>query len=315
MKFITGTKEHTNQIVELLKITLGESLTKKTAEFWNWKHNENPFGTSKIILAFDGGLLIGVRAFMCWEFTNKQATIKCVRAVDTAVHPNYQGKGIFLKLTNAALEDCKKDGVHIVFNTPNKISKIGYLKLGWVEIGKLPIRLSFPLKIPRIYNKQLISELLADYEINSTDELDFNTFCNIFSTPLSSNFLNWRYVNCPISKYYNISKTDKYSIIFRIKKVKSFFEMRLCEVLINKGDSCSNEAVLNVIKIIKIIRPAYISCAKSDSIPSSFFSKLFFLPILKVGPIVTVKNVNYQSFESFKNFEIWQPTIGCLELF
>ena len=49
MKFISGTDEHTSQIVELLKITLGESLTKKTVEFWNWKHNENPFGKSKII--------------------------------------------------------------------------------------------------------------------------------------------------------------------------------------------------------------------------------------------------------------------------
>ena len=139
MKFVTGTEEHTRQIVELLKITLGESLTKKTIEFWNWKHTENPFGKSKIILAFDGEMLVGVRAFMCWQFSNATETIKCVRAVDTAVHPSYQGKGIFSKLTIRSLDECKKDNISIVFNTPNKISKIGYLKLGWVDIGKLPL--------------------------------------------------------------------------------------------------------------------------------------------------------------------------------
>jgi hypothetical protein len=52
MKFIAASKEHSNQIVELLKIALGESLMPKSVKFWNWKHNENPFGKSKIILAF-----------------------------------------------------------------------------------------------------------------------------------------------------------------------------------------------------------------------------------------------------------------------
>ena len=315
MKFVIGTSEHTTQIVELLKITLGESLTKKTVEFWNWKHNQNPFGASKIILAFDGDLLIGVRAFMCWEFINKNEIVKCVRAVDTAVHPNYQGKGVFSKLTKVALDDCQKDGIDIVFNTPNKISKIGYLKLGWVEIGKLPIRLSFPLKIPRIYNEQALTELLSGYEINSINNFDFNTISKKISTPLTSVFINWRYVNCPINKYYNISKTNEYILIFRIRKVKLFTEMRLCEVAFNGNNICINDAISRLKSIIKMVRPAYVSCANNDSIPPTFFKKLFFLPSLKIGPIVTLKNVNYQAFESFKNFEIWQPTLGCLELF
>jgi GNAT superfamily N-acetyltransferase len=315
MRFVTGTEEHTSQIVELLKITLGESLTKKTVEFWDWKHNENPFGKSKMILAFDGEMLVGVRAFMCWQFSNVSETLKCVRAVDTAVHPSYQGKGIFSKLTMAALDDCKNDNIKLVFNTPNKISKIGYLKLGWIEIGKLPLRLLFPFKIPRIYNEKLLRELLANCEIGKINKLNINTNTNKFSTPLNFDYINWRYTNCPIDRYYCITKTDKFLIIFRIKKVKSFVEMRLCEVVINNNEFSINEAVKNIRKVIKIIRPAFVSCVNNDNILSAFFTKLYFFPNLKVGPIVTLKNINYNCFEDFKNYNIWQPTLGCMELF
>ena len=315
MKFIAGTEEYTCQIVELLKITLGESLTKKTLEFWNWKHNENPFGKSKIILAFDGELLVGVRAFMCWRFSSAKESIKCVRAVDTAVHPSYQGKGIFSKLTMAALNDCKKDNIKLVFNTPNKISKIGYLKMGWIEIGKLPLRLTLPLQIPRIYNKKLLCELLADYEIGKANELNINTLTNKFSTPLSMDYINWRYTNCPIDNYYSISKANKFIVIFRIKKVKTFIEMRLCEVAIKNEEFCITEAVSSIKKLIKIVRPVFLSSADNDNIPTAFFNKLNFSPKLKVGPIVTLRNINYDSFEDFKKYKIWEPTLGCMELF
>ena len=315
MKFIAASKEHSNQIVELLKITLGESLLPKSVDFWNWKHNENPFGQSKTILAFDNEKLIGVRAFMCWQFSNNNEIVKCVRAVDTAVHPNYQGKGIFSKLTLAALEDCKKSDISLVYNTPNKVSKIGYLKLGWVELGKLPLRLSFPLRIPRIYNEELLIQHLKSYEIGKINEVNITTNSDKFSTQLNANYLNWRYVNCRIGRYYSIVKANEFFIIFRFKKVKSFTELRLCEVAIDNNKASIDEAISSIKEVIKIVRPAFVSCANNDGIASSFYSKLFFLPNLKIGPIVTLKNINSTNFQEFKNYKIWQPTLGCMELF
>jgi N-acetylglutamate synthase-like GNAT family acetyltransferase len=37
-------------IVELLKLSLGESLMPKSEAFWRWKHIDNPFGKSPVIL-------------------------------------------------------------------------------------------------------------------------------------------------------------------------------------------------------------------------------------------------------------------------
>lgn len=55
-------------IVSLLKLSLGEGLIPKSETYWNWKHKENPFGASEILLADEEGQLIGVRAFMRWNW-------------------------------------------------------------------------------------------------------------------------------------------------------------------------------------------------------------------------------------------------------
>jgi len=86
-------------IVSLLKVSLGESLMPKSEAFWRWKHVDNPFGKSPVLLACKGDMLIGVRAFMRWEWKRESIIYKSVRAVDTATHPEYYGNGIFKKLT------------------------------------------------------------------------------------------------------------------------------------------------------------------------------------------------------------------------
>ena len=59
--------------------------------------------------------------------------------MDTATHPDFQGKGIFTTLTLGAIPDLRDDGVDLVFNTPNDKSRPGYLKMGWSEVGRVPV--------------------------------------------------------------------------------------------------------------------------------------------------------------------------------
>jgi len=51
-------------IVALLKASLGEALVKKTAAIWQYKHRDNPFGRSLVLVAEENDQIIGVRAFM-----------------------------------------------------------------------------------------------------------------------------------------------------------------------------------------------------------------------------------------------------------
>ena len=127
MEVREATEEDIPAIVNLLKQSLGESLMPKSEKYWRWKHLENPFGKSPVLLCWEGKTLIGVRAFLRWEWALQGKVIRAVRAVDTATHPDYQGKGIFKKLTLSLVDTCTKAGDKFVFNTPNKQSKPGYL--------------------------------------------------------------------------------------------------------------------------------------------------------------------------------------------
>ena len=103
-----------------------------------WKHEENAFGPSPAWVAVDGDRIAGFRVLMRWEFVDAAGSVRAVRAVDTATHPDYQGQGIFTRLALHALDELRADGVDFVFNTPNDQSRPGYLKMGWQVVGRLP---------------------------------------------------------------------------------------------------------------------------------------------------------------------------------
>src|SRR5690554_5723295 len=103
---------------------------------WLWKHHANPFGPSLGAAAYSQtGELVGLRAFMQWRLKNANRTFQAVRAVDTAVHPEFQRRGLFSRLTRTALEELAQKNIDLVFNTPNHRSGPGYQKLGWRLLG------------------------------------------------------------------------------------------------------------------------------------------------------------------------------------
>ena len=93
-------------VLALLRDTLGKRPEDPYETFFHWKHRENPFGRSPAWLAEHEHRVVGYRTFLRWEFTSPQgARIRAVRAVDTATHRDFRGRGIFQRLTLAALDD------------------------------------------------------------------------------------------------------------------------------------------------------------------------------------------------------------------
>lgn len=123
-------------ILDLLRVSMGRDHDDRFSALFRWKHLENRFGRSPMWVACDDDRIVGLRTLMRWEFERDGETARCVRAVDTATHPDYQGRGIFRQLTMAALPELEREGVQFVFNTPNTQSRPGYLKMGWTEIGR-----------------------------------------------------------------------------------------------------------------------------------------------------------------------------------
>lgn len=123
---------------ELLARCMGDAFGReKSARLWKWKHRDNPAGESVGLAAFSQkGELVGLRPFMRWRLRGADgAEVSAVRAVDTAVHPDWRRSGLFSRMTVAALEQLAENGVDLVFNTPNDLSGPGYRKTGWHLLG------------------------------------------------------------------------------------------------------------------------------------------------------------------------------------
>ncbi len=134
-----ATAEDRPAIIELCRAALGWGDDPRFEQLFSWKHDENAFGPSYMWVATDGDRIVGLRAFMRWEFARRGEMLRAVRAVDTATHPDYQGKGLFTAMTMHGLDEIRDDGIDFVFNTPNDKSRPGYVKMGWREVGKLPV--------------------------------------------------------------------------------------------------------------------------------------------------------------------------------
>ena len=134
----------TPAVLDLLTVSLAGGPTgTRSAEQFDWKHRRNPFGASAGLVAeTPDGRLAGVRLFMRWEWHDGACgrTLRAVRPVDTATHPDFQGRGVFRRLTLELLEQVAGEA-DLVFNTPNGNSLPGYRAMGWHELGQVPVSL------------------------------------------------------------------------------------------------------------------------------------------------------------------------------
>jgi hypothetical protein len=144
---------------------------------------------------------------MRWEWERAGEVVRAVRAVDTATHPEFQGRGIFSRLTLAALPELASDGVQFVFNTPNDQSRPGYLKMGWQEIGRAracvrPLSLPGAVRLARSRTPAAHWSEPASFGLAATEVLGAPELAALlatrprsdrFRTHVDAEFLAWRY--------------------------------------------------------------------------------------------------------------------------
>lgn len=205
-------------VLDVLRDSLGETpLLKRTPALFSWKHQRNPFGRSIILLAESEGRIAGVRAFMRWNLTTAAGdVIRCVRAVDTATHPDFQRRGIFSKLTMAAVEAARADGVHMIFNTPNPKSEAGYLKMGWSEVGSIGIQIRPTL---RMIKAEADPDALPDpatWLRTVTQAADLpteNRPAAGLRTTRGSAYLAWRFEQHPTANYFQAGTAEGTAVL------------------------------------------------------------------------------------------------------
>jgi predicted N-acetyltransferase YhbS len=300
------------EILEVLKASLGETSSKKTEAGWRYKHVGNPFGKSLVLVAVENDKIIGVRALMRWKWQLENQIFSALRAVDTATHPEHQGKGVFKKLTLRAIEIAKEQSDHFIFNTPNTQSLPGYLKMGWEEVDKLKIRVRPVNPLNWLANQQLkvyeIKNNSSDFQlaglISKYNKL--NGAENKLFTLKSPQYLSWRYENNPLQKY-EVEADEDFYLAGYIKQHKYFKELRITEHIFSNDPGLQklNRAVKEFSK--KFGAHIITSSGLNSGLGISG----------NYGPVLTLRNVNLDSVLNHELLQLnnWSYTLGDLELF
>ena len=294
-----ATPQDIPQIVDLLRLSLGDVSTTKSERYWRWKHVDNPFGASHILLAEEDGVLVGVRAFMQWRWTDGQRQYTALRAVDTATHPEYRGRGIFKKLTLQLIAERTEAGDDFIFNTPNEQSKPGYLKMGWREVGKLPValRLNRPFhlltrKLGLIGPAQEVAETELEAYRTSFDwgmwEEGAGPQVRGWSTAFRDDYLTWRYRDCPVASYLPVGEPGKYLLVVHPKATALGLEFRIVQAWIAAGELGAARSALRQLR--RQFRPDYTSIAPGSGLDRglSWLTRPF-------GPVLTFRELTFSA--------------------
>ncbi len=309
------------RVLELCALSLGWDPDGPNADFFAWKHDHNPFGVSPAWLAeSESGDLVGVRVLLRWEFRGPLGeVIKMVRAVDTATHPDWQGQGIFTKLTLGALDDVQGEGVRGVFNTPNDQSRPGYLKMGWVPVARVPVAMR-PRSIrslPRVLQARTsaskwsercevgcgIEEALESFPVDS--ELISSATGNGISTNYSPEYLRWRYSFGPL-QYRAVlvgRNGEDGMVVFRVRRRGAALEATICETFVSDPRQLERATK----SILQETKADYALVSSTLAGPRSFM-----LRTQRVGPMLVWRDLSEQPVPTINELHL---SLGDIELY
>lgn len=125
------------------------------AAYFEWKYNQNPYSDRPLIyVALYNGQVVGMRGLMgaAWQRSAANQIFICPCAADVVIHPQHRNRGLFEKLTRAAIRDAADRGYPYAFNlSASKVTVMSSLALGWSSVGGLQTmqwcpRTKYPLK-------------------------------------------------------------------------------------------------------------------------------------------------------------------------
>lgn len=307
-------------VIDLLRVSLGREVDARYEALFAWKHEENAFGPSPMWVACDGDRIAAFRALMRWRFVDGTRTLHAVRAVDTATHPDYQGRGLFTRLTLQGIDELRAEGVDFVFNTPNDQSRPGYLKMGWQVVGTLPtqVRPTRWRNVARIAQARLPAERWSTPSTAGLDARDVVAETGALTallaerapaagvrTDVTPEYLAWRF-GTPLLGYRAVvaAQGPEHGVaFFRLRARGPAQEAALVAVLTRAGDRRTAGALVR--EVARVAGADYLLALGAAPLGPGGLVRL-----PRVGPLMT-----WRSVTAVTPPERWNLTLGDIELF
>ena len=130
------------------------------ADQWRWRYVNNPTGLVAITIAEAEEGIVGQYALLP-VIAKVGDTVRTVAlSLDTMVHPDYRGQGMFSKLAMDLYKRVERKGVPLIYGFPNEASHHGFVaRLGWVDLcERVPLFIR-PLDVKRILGTKVNNHL------------------------------------------------------------------------------------------------------------------------------------------------------------
>lgn len=214
-------EQEKKQILDLISRTFGNSEFADPS-YYDWIYRKNSQGKPLIILANDeenDDAIIGMEPIIPMKLIIEGNTVLSSLSCNSAVNPNYRGRGIFSNLISSISKESAKKGFVGIYGVPNKNSYGIFMREGFEDVTRLPL-LVRPLKLSNYFNS-LLRSLLRPFDsvwkvkkTNVTIKLLEDRFSEDFETLIDKaskriaimqkrdkEFLNWRYKDHPTRDY------------------------------------------------------------------------------------------------------------------
>lgn len=299
----TAAREDLPAILELMREALGDGMPRDPV-FFRWKHWDNPFGESLVLVAEDDEGLVGLRAMMRWTFRQGDQLVHAVRPVDTATHPRFRRRGLFTRLTRQLLEELAAHGVDLVFNTPNDKSRPGYLKMGWESVGVLPV---WVRPAGRFAVRAGVRPTGA---VALTSPMDAR-----LHTLRDQDYLQWRYVDAP-SLPYEVVGDGQAGVVVRERDRGGRAELTVSEVCVpSRADIARAASILR--KVVRSSSTDYaLAMGAVGTREAAVLALAGFVPVGRRGPHLVARAVEgAHAVQGAFDPSGWRVQIGDLEVF
>lgn len=133
-------------------------------DWFQWKYRDNPYADHvPIYVAETDGEIVGARSFFALPLRTARDDVLAFQPCDTMVHEDHRRRGLFTRMTEAAIDGYRDGEPALFFNFPNSRTRAGNRKLGWriVREKELWYRLQDPAAVAQSMTDNDVIRLAA----------------------------------------------------------------------------------------------------------------------------------------------------------
>jgi hypothetical protein len=269
---------------------------------------------------------------MRWTWCTHHRDVTAVRAVDTATHPEWHGRGIFRGLTLRLADEVRGEGVDFIFNTPTSKSRPGFIKMCWVRVGRRALwvrimrwsRLAGALRHRSYTDPDWTADVSEAVPLVDFDDAGVEALLGTLESPrqyhtrLTSEYLVWRYRQCPAFRYFSVSsRPEEFLAVYRLRTRHGLKELTLCEIIVRPTIGAQRRAALFLRELLHRLEPDYVvASTRRPVLDSPVLVQNGFMVLPSTAPTLTVRKLAlHEGMPDPSALRNWGLSIGDIELF